>query len=416
MEWSGRRHAWTQLRSPREFGEFRQSRTSTPSSRRPFGRCVVSSARAPPPRTSRCRTRAGDFASRARRGPPRRIGPRPLVSPPCRVRRAAPDTRRPSSPPRVQRRRPSTRLERGASASSRSSRREPIQEHWRTLDAVVAQASISLGHLAERRGLRRSNEALRHVAGLARELIRAATPQEVVRISVRSWADRLGLPAAGWLVDDPGGARLVAARGLGIRQARGARAPAERRGVDRSESRLPRRRPSPTCPACTTWSDRRRPRDHRGRRRLRPVARADPVDPVPVDRRDRPPRRRCVGEAARRRPRSRARHDGARAREPMLAAKAQIDSILYEGALGADHRDRLQRSRKGSRPWSSSPRRCFDGRRRARPAAPTNGRGRAREAAGDVGEPGCRPAAGGPQVARDGGGAGGASAPSSRRG
>ena len=33
-------------------------------------------------------------------------------------------------------------------------------------------------------------------------------------------------------------------------------------------------------------------------------------------------------------------------REPMLAAKAQIDSILYEGALGADHRDRLRRSRK----------------------------------------------------------------------
>ena len=84
------------------------------------------------------------------------------------------------------------RLERGVlGVLGRPSRRAAIRETLQIADAVVARRKlILLGHLPRAR-LRRSNEALRHVAGLARELIRAATPQEVVR-TVRSWADRLG--------------------------------------------------------------------------------------------------------------------------------------------------------------------------------------------------------------------------------
>ena len=222
-----------------------------------------------------------------------------------------------------------------------------IQDRWRTLEAVVAQASISLRHLAEQEGLRRSNEALRHVAGLARELIRAGTPKEVVRISVRSWADRLGLPAAGWLVDDAGGARLVAARGLGPgkRAELGPRLSGEAlSGATLSQA------------AADAFADVSGTRDVEAidaRRAIIVVGGVseplrEPIQSIQsllidvIDHLD------AVTWARR-------RDDDLEAalamtahelREPMLAAKAQIDSILYEGALGADHRDRLRRSRK----------------------------------------------------------------------
>jgi signal transduction histidine kinase len=222
-----------------------------------------------------------------------------------------------------------------------------IQDQWRTLEAVVSQASISLRHLAEQKGLRRSNEALRHVAGLARELIRAGTPQEVVRISVRSWADRLGLPAAGWLVDDAGGARLVAARGLGP----GKRAELAPRPIGETSPGA-----SLSQAAAEAFAEVSGMRDveaiDAGRaiivvggvsEPLREPIRSiqslltdviDHLDAVTWARRRDDDLEAALAMTA---------HE---LREPMLAAKAQIDSILYEGALGADHRDMLRRSRK----------------------------------------------------------------------
>lgn len=221
-----------------------------------------------------------------------------------------------------------------------------IQEHWRTLEAVVAQASISLGHLAQQEGLHRGNEALRHVAGLARELIRARTPKEVVRIAVRSWADRLGLPAAGWLVDEAGEARLVAARGLGP----GKRAElAPRLSVTASGASLPRAAAEALADVSGTRaveaidagraiivvggvSDPLREPIRSIQSLLTDVL--DHLDTVTWARRRDEDLEAALAMTA---------HE---LREPMLAAKAQIDSILYEGALGADHRDRLRRSRK----------------------------------------------------------------------
>jgi signal transduction histidine kinase len=223
-----------------------------------------------------------------------------------------------------------------------------IDAAWSALEAVAGQAAVSLRHLAGRRRLERQEGALRVLSGLTRELVRARTTDDVLRWTIEEWHDGVGQPAAAWIFDDDGRLALDDVRGVDAAQ----RSELVRR-VAGSAPTLGRKELASRAAAAfadVVGTDDVEAIDAgRGVITLGGVAEATresvrligSVVPEAIARLE------SVAWAERRereldRSLAVTAHE---LREPVLAAKAQIDSMLYLQEWGVGHRQALRRSR-----------------------------------------------------------------------
>lgn len=90
-----------------------------------------------------------------------------------------------------------------------------IDRCWGLLDAVASQAAIVLRNLRAREDLERQVEAMGRVAALARDIVRAGTPEAAIRAAARFCFDRFHLPVVAWLSRERGTRlTMIATHGL----------------------------------------------------------------------------------------------------------------------------------------------------------------------------------------------------------
>jgi signal transduction histidine kinase len=116
---------------------------------------------------------------------------------------------------------------------------------WTAMEFTSSQLALTLRNLAERAQLRDEVETCERTSRLGIELVRAPTPEAAVRIAVRFFFERFGVPVAGWSLGADGSMHLTGTRGMAHRKREGLRlavpemnrwaslGPSERRAVGR---------------------------------------------------------------------------------------------------------------------------------------------------------------------------------------
>jgi signal transduction histidine kinase len=225
---------------------------------------------------------------------------------------------------------------------------DALDDGWSLLDAISSQASMSLRALRERAGRRAGEDALEALSAFATDLVRAESATEALRTVVAAWFERLGAPAAAWVLDGGAEPSVVAVRGVGSSK----RAELGRRLVAQmSESP----EASPAEIAGPVFAE---------------VSGIDEVSAIDAGRAVVVVADHAVsGESveflrsflidvlqhldavawARRRERELERSLAITAhelREPLFAVRAQMDGMLYQGGWDGEERDALRRARR----------------------------------------------------------------------